>query len=522
MPSLAKSPLAPVLGQDVPLRGPARWNVVVSRPVYGALLLFATAAGLLAETLNTAAIPAQAVVWGGLAMAAYGYGLLCVVLAVRGPGQGLGYWRLGPWMMIWCGTMYGLATVTLRQPQTGGIAEIALPDVLRALWLVAIGSTMWALGYVLGPGRVLRAGAARAVGSLQSRYAGDVRSPLTPWLLYGIGIVARAAQALSTGRIGYVGNAASAVSTATGYGQIIALLSYCCPVAVAAAALQVYRQRRPGARTTMIILFLAELGFAVASGEKENFVLTVLAVAIPYSSGRGRLPSTMLALLGIIFLVVVIPFTQAYRSTARGTTVTLTAGQAVGTVPGLLRATLNSESDLITALPDSISYLLERGQNIDSPAIIMQRTPGQIPFASPADLVTGPLTALVPRALWPGKPILATGYDFGQEYFESPSDVYSSTTITPIGDLYRHGGWVPVIAGMFLFGCGVRLLDDALDVRANPHAMLLILFLFPSLVMSEQDWITLLAAIPPFVLLWWLTVALTFRKQPGIARGERP
>jgi hypothetical protein len=29
--------------------------------------------------------------------------------------------------------------------------------------------------------------------------------------------------------------------------------------------------------------------------------------------------------------------------------------------------------------------------------------------------------------------------------------------------------------------------------------------------MSEQDWITLLAAIPAFILLWWLTVALAFR-----------
>jgi hypothetical protein len=128
----------------------------------------------------------------------------------------------------------------------------------------------------------------------------------------------------------------------------------------------------------------------------------------------------------------------------------------------------------------------------------------------------------VPRALWPGKPILATGYQFGRQYFEVPATVYSSTTITPIGDLYRHGGWVPVIAGMFLFGCGIRLLDDALDVRANPHATPLILFLFPSLVMSEQDWITLLAAIPPFVLLWLLTVAITFRRQPGGSGAGRP
>ena len=150
----------------------------------------------------------------------------------------------------------------------------------------------------------------------------------------------------------------------------------------------------------------------------------------------------------------------------------------------------------------------------------MQRTPGQIPYTDPVQLVTGPLSALIPRAVWPGKPILDTGYQFGQEYYLFPASVYNSSTITPIGDLYRHGGWIPVIIGMFLFGCGVRLLDDALDVRANPHAGLLIFLLFPGLVMSEQDWLTLLAAIPPFILLWLLIVAITFGRAPG--RRLRP
>src|SRR5260370_38288362 len=109
-------------------------GVVVSRPVLGALLLLATSAGLLREALDTADIPARAVVWGGLAMAAYGYGLLCVILAIRRTGQGLGSWRLGPWMMIWCGAMYGLATVTLSQPQSGVAGEVRLSNVLRALW----------------------------------------------------------------------------------------------------------------------------------------------------------------------------------------------------------------------------------------------------------------------------------------------------------------------------------------------------------------------------------------------------
>ena len=58
--------------------------------------------------------------------------------------------------------------------------------------------------------------------------------------------------------------------------------------------------------------------------------------------------------------------------------------------------------------------------------------------------------------------------------------------MTPIADLYRHGGWAPLIVGMFLLGCGVRLLDEILNVRENPHAIFLVLLPFPSLVGEKK------------------------------------
>jgi hypothetical protein len=353
----------------------------------------------------------------------------------------------------------------------------------------------------------------RLVNAVQRRYSAEVRSFAAPWLLYGIGVAARAVSAVTTGRLGYVGDAASAVSTASGYAQTLAILGLCAPLAVAAASLQVFRERISGARITLAVLLAVEIAFAAASGYKQNYVVAVLAVAIPFSAARRRLPRIALILVALIFFVVVIPFTQAYRNAARTGSATLTAGQAIGTAPGIIRHTVTSYGSIPSAVASSISYLLERSQDIDSVAIIMQRTPGQIGFSSPAQLAEAPLAALVPRALWPGKPILATGYEFGQQYYGLPSTVYSSTTITPIGDLYRHGGWIPVLVGMFLLGYGIRLLDDVLDVQGNPHGIFLLLLLFPSLVMAEQDWITLLAGIPSAVLLWLVATAMTFRRR---------
>ena len=186
----------------------------------------------------------------------------------RRPGKSLGLnrWRLGSWTLLWYSVAFGLATLTWAQPQTGTLAQISLPSVLRALWLVAVAMTLWTLGYLTGPGRPARRFGHKMMTALSLRLTPEVRSPLAPWILYGASVAASIASAVTTGRFGYVGDAASAVTTASGYQQVLNLLGYCAPMAVAAAALQVYRERVPGARVTLTVLFLAEIARGAASG----------------------------------------------------------------------------------------------------------------------------------------------------------------------------------------------------------------------------------------------------------------
>ena len=106
-------------------------------------------------------------------------------------------------------------------------------------------------------------------------------------------------------------------------------------------------------------------------------------------------------------------------------------------------------------------------------------------------MIQQPVAAATPRFLWPGKPVLDGGYEFGQEYFGLPASIYTSTPDTPAGSLYRYGGWLPVIAGMMLLGAGVRVLDDVLRV-SNPHSFFMLLLLLPAVAGGEEDWGTLL------------------------------
>jgi hypothetical protein len=485
--------------------------LAIPRQVILALALLVAAVCLLQMALATLDRPTHAVVWGSLALASYAASLLCLA-GVGRSGFGLASWRFGPWILLWYSLAFGLATVTSIQPQTKTPAQIDLSDVLRALVLVAVGMTCWVLGYFGGPGQPARRLAARLMDGVGDRFTGEVRSALTPWTLYVIGLAARLAATATTGRFGYVGDAAAAVSTASGYGQVLSLLSLCAPLAVAAAALQAYRERKLGARVTLAVLFFVELGFGAAAGGKQSFIITLLAVVVPISAARRRLPKKAVIAGIVLFLMVVIPFNRAYREVVRGGSASLSPSQAFQVAPEILRQTVSSDNTA-TAVPASVTFLLQRVREIDSPAIIMQRTPGQVAFSSPVQLAEVPISEIVPRAIWRNKPIETTGYQFSQQYYGLPATLYTSSAITPVGDLYRHGGWIPVIGGMFLLGCLVRLLDDVIDVRRNPHAIFLVLLLFPTLVKGEDDWASTLAGVPTTVLFWLLAVSLTFRRR---------
>jgi hypothetical protein len=491
-------------------------NSIRYRWVIAGAISFASTSIFLYKAVAVSAWPSQAVVWGGIALATYATGFLCLVGAQRTDGLGLAKWQFGPWILIWFALTYGLATVTWRQPQTGTtVASIALSSVMRALWLVAAGLTAWFLGYLIGPGSVVRAAVANRVTAVTRQFAGEVRSPFSPWILYAIGTAARLASAATTGRFGYIGNTASSVTTATGYGQILNILEYCAPFAVAAAALQVFRERISSARVTLAVLLSAELAVSAISGDKVNFLVTALEITIPYSAARRRLPKATMISTVIFFVLVVTPFTAAYRTAVRDGSTFLTSSQAAQKAPSLLKSTLNAGL-LAANIPDSTNYLLERIQEIDSAAIIIQRTPQQINYANPMQLIQIPLTGFVPRAVWHGKPVQLPMYEVSQEYYDQPATVYTAAAITPVGDLYRYGGWIPVILGMSLLGCVTRLLDDVLDIFENPQVIFLLLLLYPSVVVAESGWVAIFSGIPLTIIVWVFAVAIAFR-QPSVS-----
>jgi hypothetical protein len=482
----------------------------------GGLALIAAAAAVAALEVSAVGVNDQ-IGYGAIALALFCTGLLVLMSVVAGyPGLGLAAWRVGPWSLGWGALAFGLATLSWLGPQDGIAGEILPESVLRALWMMALAMAMLATGYCAGPYRLVARRARRATSALITRrLTGDIRGPAVPWVLLGVGSAAQLAFAALTGRLGFVGDAAAAVTTASGYTQYLAVAGDCIPLAVAAAAVRAYRTRLPAARVTLAVLFAVAIAAGAIAGGKESFVVAVLAVVIPRATARRRIPAGAVAAAVAFFLLVVIPFNLAYRASARGE-VTMSVSQAVASAPAIAGRVLATDVSG-SLLPKSAGYLAVRIRAIDSPAIIAQRTPGQIPYGSPVQLLTSPFLDLIPRILWPGKPILAVGYQVSQQYYQLPARVYTSSDVTPEGDLYRHGGWIPLLAGMFLLGCGIRILDEVADLRRGVHGAFLVILVFPDIVQAGSDCSTLLAGIPGMVLLWLAVITTSFARPSAAA-----
>jgi hypothetical protein len=481
------------------------------RLLSGGLLLVATAAILVAGGSSAAFVDGQ-IRLDAIALASFCVGLLLLMSAMAAyDGLGLAAWRIGPWSLLWGALAFGLATISWIGPQAGPAGEILPGSILRALLMIAVAMATLTAGYCAGPYRIAVVHARQFADALSRRYGDEVRGPAVPWALFGAGALAQLAYAAMTGHFGYVGAAAAAATSASGFSQYIAIAGQCVPLAVAVAAIRAYRTRRLAARATLAVLFTAAVTVGAVAGAKTTFVVAILAVVIPHSINRRRLPVGLIAAAVVVFLLIVVPFNLSYRASARGA-VTLSTSQAVATAPAIASQVLANDLSP-AALGQSVDYLAVRIRTIDSPAIIMQRTPSEIPYSSPALLLVSPLADLIPRVLWPGKPVLAVGWQMSQEYFQLPPQIYTSSDITPEGDLFRHGGWFWLVAGMFVGGCGIRILDETTDLRRSVHGAFLILLLFPEIVLSGSDCATLLAGIPGTLLLWLAVIAASFKRR---------
>src|SRR6266496_1332535 len=253
------------------------------------LFLVAAAAALTVVAMSAVVVDDQ-IIWGAIALAVFCTGLLLLMSATTG-GDGFGHsdWRIGSWSLVWGALAFGLATITWIGSQAGTAAEILPASILRALWMLALAMAMLTAGYCAGPYRLAVAHARRAADAVTGQLTDDIRGPAVPWVLFGIGVTAQLGYALLTSHLGYIGDVAASVTTASGYSQYLAVAGDCVPLSVAAAAIRAYQTRVTGAWVSLAVLFAGAICAGAIIGGKTSFVVAILAVIIPRTVIRRRL-----------------------------------------------------------------------------------------------------------------------------------------------------------------------------------------------------------------------------------------
>jgi hypothetical protein len=438
---------------------------------------------------------------------------LALVRSINGNQLGLAYWRAGPWYLMWGSLAYGITSYTWMTPQTGASASILQSSTADALVVFGVAMIVWTIGYVAGPRKpvislghkLLRVSYGKTGAILKTGRA-------LPWLLYGAGTTARIVAALLNGHIGYIGDTTAATEKANNYTQVLSSASSLATFAIAVAAWRIFVDRPASGRLTLVLLLMAELAVGAALGMKENFVVAGLAVLVPYGVGKGKLPVRAIAGMGFTFLLLVIPFNAAYREAVRGSGASMSTEEALEIVPATFEE-IASPTSWSETLSESYDMFMFRVRMIDNIAMIVQKAPDVIPYDSAVEYAQAPLVGLIPRSVWPDKPIMTSGYEFSQKYYDRPSYVYTSSAITNVGDLYMHGGWGTVLVGAFVLGSGFRLLDVLARPDEDVRALFLLLALLPTLVKSEEDISGLLVGIPAFVFTAALGVRLACVKR---------
>jgi hypothetical protein len=441
-----------------------------------------------------------------------------IILTSTGPFRSsLTRMELTPWWVAYTLLSFGLTSLAWLTPKRGTSAIIHQASIPGAVVAVTAFVAAVTFGWLAGHRSVFHRPLRRLAGWSLDGAGSRFRTPNVPILVYLIGLTSRLVR-VGLGRYAYLGNASKALSAPSSANQLLSNLELFTRFAIVLLLLDAFVvSRSVRSRVLLIGAFMVEIGFAAVSGVKGELVtlLFALGIGLVASGRRIRLKSATVCAAAFLLLV---PINLAYREEIIRTT-SINSQSPLSVIrqfPEIASAALRGQNPVSTS-KTSTAFVAERLREIDNLAIIMQRTPAEIPYRPTSELVVGPAAGLVPRAVWPSKPIVSVGYDFSQQYYNLPSNIYTASAVTVEGDLYRHGGWFVMLLGGGIFGVVMRAIQDVFYPGRDQRLALFYCALFLLLTNVEVDVVSSVTSVVELVIL----AAVTTRFCYGQPRNRR-
>jgi len=284
-------------------------------------------------------------------------------------------------------------------------------------------------------------------------------------------------------------------------------------VVLPAVALTVFKGRLP--RIGSIILFLmvlVEVAFTFIGGIKGAiFYLIMILLGCKFYTGR---PFKWFhgIVLGVLFILV-FPINNLYRQLiVSGMVDTRSVIDTATTI-----ITLAGETWLSRPISENLEVFLtsiigRQSMLIQSISLAAITTPETIPFRYGHDYFLLPLYILIPRVIWPSKPILSGSIQFSIDYAGQSIDTTHSTAVTPFGDLYLNFGLPGIIGGMFLLGILYRLFYQAFRERNSESSLVLYLGLLFWMTNIEAEIVGLIQGAFQQLIIFYVLTRMMYQR----------
>lgn len=480
----------------------ARWNVPiggdrkrkVSRLALAWLMAFLS---VTSAAFSIGSSPEPHVLWA--ASFSLGFYLL-FLLVIASPAEeiwcGLTRLRTAAWVLLYGSFTFGFATVLMINNWDLSRRVVDLDYVRPALFMIGIAYTAMVIGYRMHYTKSNRT----------DSISFEMVTPASVFGVWTVGILALTAFTLGSGGYGYLGSPVVTEDSVGPLTQPLLALSTFRHVALGWAVYMALTSSSVSYRYLIAIIASANTLIAVFAGMREEFIMLGIAALLPYLLVRRRLPILRLLLAAIVFLLVLTPFVSQVRSIVRDGDTSLSVQEAVAGITDSIRSG--------TAIDDraSVEESASRFALSENVAVILEATPARIPYRDIDELVSAPFVGLVPRAVWPDKPVSVSGQDFYREYWLGRG--LSSSAVTVPGSLLMYGGVGVLAAGMFLFGLGLRVFDEFHIRRGGLISVLSVMIVFDTVVKQEASVVSILRAIPIFVFLYFLASFLVKSHRP--------
>jgi hypothetical protein len=236
--------------------------------------------------------------------------------------------------------------------------------------------------------------------------------------------------------------------------------------------------RHGSGRLWLLAALLVEVIFGATGGFFKPMIWPlVVCVLAAAALDRIRPRHLVFVAAGAVTVAVFLPFVTAIRDNRAGA-----LGSGGSSAVPVLTA-LNAPGAVGLTEGAYLKFFGRQTEVATAPGLVAALTPDVIPYEGADQFLLLP-TNLIPRALWPDKPVLSRGQWFSVNFRGLEETTTSSSAMTLFGESYLFFGWTGVVLGSMMAGVALAVLARQLE---RPGMAAVYLALVPTILEIEAE-----------------------------------